>query len=86
MKILRDFKCQICETTILKKDGKYYIEATHITPKKSKGSESPDNILILCPNHHKEFDLGDKKIIKRTTERIVFEINGKEYIISLELK
>lgn len=86
LKILRNFKCQICEYGILKKDGSLYIEAAHITEKKQKGPETPDNILILCPNHHKEFDLGNKKIIERTREKIIFELNNKKYNISLELK
>ncbi|MFZ3076885.1 MAG: HNH endonuclease [Candidatus Aenigmatarchaeota archaeon] len=85
LKILRDFKCQICGNNILKKDGKFYIEAAHITPKKDKGAEVPINILILCPNHHKEFDLGNKKIIEKDESKIKFELNGKEYNINLNL-
>lgn len=85
LKILRDFKCQICNITILKKDNSYYIEAAHITEKRQKGPETPDNLLILCPNHHKEFDLGDRKIIERTKEKIVFDLNGKRYDINLTL-
>lgn len=85
LKILRDFKCQICNTTILKKDNSYYIEAAHITEKRQKGPETPDNLLILCPNHHKEFDLGNKKIIERTIEKIVFDLNGKRHDINLTL-
>ncbi len=86
LKILRDFKCQMCGFTILKKNNSYYIEAAHITEKKHKGLETPDNILILCPNHHKEFDLGNKKIIERTKEKIVFNLNGKRHNIDLILK
>lgn len=86
LKILRDFKCQLCEVTIMKKDNTHYIEAAHITEKRHKGPETPDNLLILCPNHHKEFDLGSKKIIERTKEKIVFELNGVNYTVSLELK
>jgi predicted HNH restriction endonuclease len=29
IKLLRDFKCQICGTTIVKKNGSRYIEAAH---------------------------------------------------------
>lgn len=86
LKKLRGFKCQICGDSILKKNGGRYIEASHITPKREKGSETPDNILILCPNHHKEFDLGNKKIVERTKDRVVFELNGKRHGISLEIK
>ena len=45
-------------------DGSFYIEAAHIKPKSQQGTETPDNILILCPNHHKEFDLGKREIIE----------------------
>jgi 5-methylcytosine-specific restriction endonuclease McrA len=86
LKILRDFKCQICGNSILKKNGERYIEAAHIKRKSEKGSETPDNILVLCPNHHKEFDLGDRNIINHSAERIVFELNGNRYDIDLSLR
>jgi len=70
----------------LKKDGSFYAEASHITAKHKKGSELPSNILILCPNHHKEFDLGKREILKRTDEEITFRLNGKEYRIDLGLR
>lgn len=86
LKLLRNFTCQMCETRIPKADGTFYIEAAHITPKAQKGPELPDNILILCPNHHKEFDFGKLIILERNEKYIHFSLNGKEYTISLELK
>lgn len=86
LKILRDYTCQICGTKILKADGTYYIEAAHITPKAQKGPELPNNILILCPNHHKEFDFGNLIILERDDKHIRFRLNNNEYTISLELK
>lgn len=83
IKILRNFECQICGLSILKRDGNKYIEAAHITPKHEKGKESADNIILLCPNHHKEFDLGHRKIIKRNINEIRFELNGEIHNISL---
>mgnify|MGYP006360662093 CR=1 FL=1 len=53
----------------------------HIIPKKDKGNENKENILILCPNHHKEFDYGKRKIIEHTKKEIVFELNEKLYTI-----
>jgi predicted restriction endonuclease len=85
IKILRDFKCQICSTTIKKKDGTFYVEAAHIEPKHRKGRETPDNILLLCPNHHKEFDFGDRNILHHDKDKINFSLNGQEYTISLIL-
>lgn len=86
LKEIRGYKCQLCGFSILKKKGGLYIEASHIIPKHKKGSELPENILILCPNHHKEFDWGNKKIIEKTKDKIIFELNGNRYEISLELK
>lgn len=85
IKILRDFKCQICSTIIKKKDGTFYIEAAHIQPKYRKGPETPDNILLLCPNHHKEFDLGDLNISQHDKDKINFTLNGQEHKVSLKI-
>ena len=74
IKKLRGKKCQICGHYILLKDGGKYVEAAHITAKSEKGVERPHNILILCPNHHKEFDKGDRKIIEHTNDKIIFEL------------
>lgn len=85
LKFLRRFKCQICNTGILTKKKTLYVEAAHIKAKRHRGPETYDNILILCPNHHKEFDIGDKKIIEHTKEIFRFELNGKSYDLNLKL-
>ncbi len=85
LKIIRNFKCQICGTTIKKKDGSYYIEAAHIKAKKEKGKETPQNIILLCPNHHKEFDFGKRKIISHKLNVFEFELNGKKHKINMTL-
>lgn len=86
LKILRNFKCQICGIKIQKKDGGFYIEAAHIMRKSEHGPETPENIIILCPNHHKEFDYGDRKIIEHSKTLVVFELNGKRHEINLNLE
>jgi predicted restriction endonuclease len=83
LKLLREYKCQICGTSIKKKGGGLYIEGAHITPKRRSGPEIPENILILCPNHHKEFDYGDKVVLIRSKELIRFRLNGITYTLSL---
>jgi hypothetical protein len=85
IKILRNFRCQICDTSIKKKDGTYYIEAAHIKPKHQKGAETPDNIILLCPNHHKEFDYGSKKILEHSSKHIKFSLNGDVHIVDLSI-
>ena len=69
----------------MQKDGGKYVEAAHITAKSEKGVERPHNILILCPNHHKEFDYGEKKIIEHTKDRIIVDVNGKRWEVDLSL-
>lgn len=83
IKIVRDFKCQICETFIPKSNGEKYIEAAHIIPKHQKGQELPENIILFCPNHHKEFDLGNPTITKQTKSIIEFTLNERDYEINL---
>lgn len=85
LKLLRDFKCQICGKQIIKKNGDYYIEAAHVIPKCKKGLETPENILILCPNHHKEFDVSDKNIINHDKKVIRFRLNSVEYVVDLSI-
>mgnify|MGYP000569686996 CR=1 FL=1 len=71
--------------SILKADGTYYVEAAHIDPKRDKGKETLENILLLCPNHHKEFDLGKREILYRDDKSVSLKINGRTYNISLIL-
>jgi len=85
IKLLRGLKCQIpdCGKYVLKKNGEHYIEAAHIEPKAKGGTETLGNILILCPNHHKEFDLGEREILFKDDKKIVFKLNNIEYTITL---
>jgi 5-methylcytosine-specific restriction endonuclease McrA len=85
IKYLRDFKCQICGTSIKKKDGQFYVEAAHIDPKRLKGKETLDNIILLCPNHHKEFDLGNSEIVNRDDKVVLIKLNGVSYMLSLDI-
>ncbi|MEZ8230694.1 HNH endonuclease [Vibrio splendidus] len=59
IKELYDYKCQICGMVLTARDIKY-AEAAHIRPvgEPHNGDDDLSNILCLCPNHHKLFDLG----------------------------
>jgi 5-methylcytosine-specific restriction protein A len=83
IKILRKFECQICGYSITKKDGSKYVEAAHIKPKHLRGKENANNIILLCPNHHKEFDFGILEITEHDLEKISFNLNGKIYNLDL---
>jgi hypothetical protein len=60
IKKLVQHRCQICGNYIRTKNGKLYSEGHHIKPlgKGHNGTDEEGYIVILCPNHHVEFDLG----------------------------
>lgn len=47
--------CQIenCGFTFLKKNGENYAEGHHLIPLAKGGGQNPDNVVILCANHHR---------------------------------
>ena len=51
MAVKKETGCEICEFN-------RYIEKCHIIPKQYGGWDGRDNVLILCPNHHKLLDAG----------------------------
>jgi hypothetical protein len=80
MKLLYQNRCQICGKTISLKN-QTYSEAHHIKPlgQPHNGLDQTDNILVLCPNHHVEFDYGSIAINPETYE--IMHINkNSEYI------
>lgn len=71
MKMKYRDKCQICGFTFKTAKGAFYSEAAHVIPISSgiAGVDSPDNIWILCANHHKMLDLGAIEAISRNEYR-----------------
>src|SRR5690606_13659202 len=59
LKELYDYHCQICGLRLETSAGAY-AEAAHIRPlgEPHNGSDTADNILCLCPNHHVLLDYG----------------------------
>ena len=61
LKELYGYRCQFCGTSIPMGRGMgWYSEAHHIRPLgvPHNGTDSADNMLIVCPNHHKMLDYG----------------------------
>jgi len=52
LKKLYDYTCQICRTRLDVEPNAAYAEAHHIIPLSEGGADTPDNIIVLCPNHH----------------------------------
>ena len=59
VKILHNYRCQICGERLETPMGPY-AEAAHIRPlgRPHDGPDVQANILCLCPNHHVLFDMG----------------------------
>lgn len=56
LKLKYENKCQVCNYQIIKPNNEYYSEVHHIWPLQNEGDDDFDNMLVLCPTHHAEFD------------------------------
>lgn len=83
LKKLVGFKCQFpgCTVQIPKRKGGFYIEVAHVQPVKNGGRSIIGNLLVLCPNHHKEFDYGRLEVEFQTETSIQGSLNGKVFHI-----
>lgn len=59
-------KCQICNYSFPDYVKTGYSEVHHIWPMADDGDDDFDNMLVLCPNHHTEFDY---KLIQFDSEK-----------------
>lgn len=59
LKVIYQHRCQICDNVVHLHD-RYYAEAHHLRPLGGihRGTDDAGNILVVCPNHHVEFDYG----------------------------
>lgn len=65
-----DHTCQICGDQRQRADGESYAEGHHIRPlgHPHNGPDTASNILVLCPNHHADFDYGRIRVDPETYE------------------
>ncbi|WP_273854020.1 HNH endonuclease [Guptibacillus spartinae] len=77
-------QCQVCDTNLTGIDELAYSEVHHIRPynEAHNGSDEINNCLVLCPNHHKLFDLGILAINPRDFKSLIHideenSLNGK---------
>ena len=88
LKEAANHKCQYpeCGHQIQTRDNGFYIEVSHIAPVKSGGQSVLGNLIVLCPNHHKEFDYGNREIIEQSPFRLLGKLNGKHFEIKFDYK
>lgn len=51
-------KCAFCGAVLARPHTIPYSEGCHIRPLNEQGPDVKENIIVLCPNHHVEFDYG----------------------------
>ncbi len=85
LKQATNYKCQFpnCDAEIKTKTGLNYVEVAHVKPVKEGGQSVLGNLLVLCPNHHKEFDYGELKIYEQTLSTLRGKLNQREFFIEI---
>jgi predicted restriction endonuclease len=85
LKNAANYKCQFngCTAQIKMESGKYYVEVAHIKAVKDGGTSILGNLLVLCPNHHKEFDCGKRDMEIQKINRLVGKLNGVPFDINI---
>jgi len=70
-------KCQICDFTFRKRDGKPYFEIHHLEPDKG---HHPMNVLVICPNCHAQLENATVGETERVMGWLVaVKINGRRF-------
>lgn len=69
-------KCQICGRVIHISNNSLYSEVHHLHPLRDDGDDDFDNMLVLCPIHHVEFDY--KVIGIDRDQKTVIDNSGKK--------
>ncbi|MFN6476339.1 HNH endonuclease [Nostoc sp. DedQUE07] len=75
--------CQFenCGFTFLENNGGFYSEAHHLTLLSQEGSQDENNVVILCPNHHRMLHYAQVEIKDKENNKRLVKINGKNYFI-----
>lgn len=70
MKRLYNNTCQLCDDRRLQGDDIGYSYVHHIKPlaKEHSGPDIAENVIVLCPNHHDDFDNGMLTVDPNTLE------------------
>lgn len=89
LKAAYECRCQVCGDQRKKISGSPYAEGHHLQPLGSphRGPDVEENIVILCPNHHADFDYGMIEVDPDSLEidhAYDDEISGRELRINAD--
>jgi hypothetical protein len=87
LKEVANYSCQYpgCNAEIKTKTGNNYVEVAHVQPVKQGGQSILGNLIVLCPNHHKEFDYGNLELRSDSNDELSGKLNGQSFTIKLFL-
>lgn len=72
-------KCELCHCLgFIMADGRVYIETHHVIPLSEGGRDSADNVVAICPNHHREAHHGSSAAVIRESLLKHLRSVGKE--------
>ena len=82
VKLIHQYRCQICGYTIDLGNGRFYAESHHIRPlgKNHNGPDIVENSLCVCPNHHALLDYGAIPINQAKLRLASGHIFGDKYV------
>ncbi|MCG8403326.1 MAG: HNH endonuclease [Firmicutes bacterium] len=79
LKKLYNNTCMFCDVRLQVSRDRFYSEAAHIRPlgKPHNGPDKKSNMLVLCPNHHLQFDGGILRLrMDGSSYKLVSKIPG----------
>lgn len=62
LKELYGDECQVCGYSLEDDAGIPHSEVHHVRPLHDGGTDTHDNMIVLCPRHHAEFDYGAMRV------------------------
>ncbi|TJV49890.1 MAG: HNH endonuclease [Mesorhizobium sp.] len=85
VKEIRGCRCQICEAlgskpiAFLRRNGRPFAEAHHVQPVSllMAGTLAGSNIMVLCPNHHRQAHLGNFEVLEDGRHQWRISIDGR---------
>jgi len=82
VKILHNYKCQVCGIALELPAGQLYAEAHHIKPlgEPHGGPDTLENMVCLCPNHHALLDYGAIEIYVNKLRKAESHTVSEEFI------
>jgi len=86
LKELYSGNCQICDFTFTKESGDNYSECHHLIPLGEEGSDSLDNVILVCANCHKMLHYTKVEFKKLANNSRDILINGKHKSIKYHPK